>query len=395
MKKGAYLKTCGMILVFSLGIASITSARTITVDDDLPADFNNIQAAINDANDGDTVLVADGTYTGTGNRDIDFLGKAITLRSENGPQNCIINCQGSGRGFYFHSGEDANSVLDGFTIINGYKANGGGIRCTGSSPHITNCVITDNVAPWVPGFPGSFATSGGGILTEVCSPIIDNCIISNNIATDRGGGIKCYTGGDPRYSPTLRNCIITGNTAHIGGALYRCRGPITNCTICYNSASLRGGGVYDCGGLITNCIIWSNGDDLYLSSATYSCIEDFDSGTGNIHSDPCFADLNNDDYHLKSQAGRWEPNNQTWVKDEVTSPCIDGGDPGSPIGDEPFPNGGIINMGAYGGTTEASKSYFGRPPCEIIIAGDVNGDCIVNYLDFRLMALNWLRDERL
>jgi alpha-tubulin suppressor-like RCC1 family protein len=59
---------------------------------------------------------------------------------------------------------------------------------------------------------------------------------------------------------------------------------------------------------------------------------------------------------LKSQAGRWDPNSQTWVRDDVTSPCIDAGDPNSPIGYEPFPNGGIVNMGAYGGTTEASKS---------------------------------------
>ena len=109
--------------------------------------------------------------------------------------------------------------------------------------------------------------------------------------------------------------------------------------------------------------------------------------------DDFFGDSSNDDYHLKSQAGRWDPNSQIWIQDGVTSSCIDAGDPMSPIGFEPFPNGGIINMGAYGGTTEASKSYFGRPVCEIIVAGDVNGDCIVNYLDFRLMALNWLRDE--
>jgi len=70
-------------------------AKTITVDDDGPADFNNIQAAISDANDGDTVLVKDGRYTGTGNRDIDFRGKAITVRSENGPENCIIDCNGT------------------------------------------------------------------------------------------------------------------------------------------------------------------------------------------------------------------------------------------------------------------------------------------------------------
>ena len=79
--------------------------------------------------------------------------------------------------------------------------------------------------------------------------------------------------------------------------------------------------------------------------------------------------------------------------DEVTSPCIDAGDPMSLIGPEPFPNGGIINMGAYGGTVEASKSYFGEPPCETIVAGDINGDCEINFEDFRLMALHWCEDN--
>ena len=59
---------------------------------------------------------------------------------------------------------------------------------------------------------------------------------------------------------------------------------------------------------------------------------------------------------MKSQAGRWDPNGQTWVQDNVTSPCIDKGDPVSPVGDEPIPNGGIINMGAYGGTAQASMT---------------------------------------
>jgi len=74
----------------------------------------------------------------------------------------------------------------------------------------------------------------------------------------------------------------------------------------------------------------------------------------------------------------------------VTSPCIDAGDPMSPIDHEPFPNGGRINMGAYGGTAEASKSYFGQPVCEEIIAGDINGDCIIDFKDFALMTLHWL-----
>jgi hypothetical protein len=76
--------------------------------------------------------------------------------------------------------------------------------------------------------------------------------------------------------------------------------------------------------------------------------------------------------------------------DEVTSPCIDAGDVMSAIGLEAFPNGGIVNMGAYGGTVEASKSWFGGPPCEIIVAGDINGDCVVDFLDFGIMGLHWL-----
>jgi hypothetical protein len=115
-------------------------------------------------------------------------------------------------------------------------------------------------------------------------------------------------------------------------------------------------------------------------------------GAGNIDADPLFAkpgywvdsdDPNravepghrnavwiDGDYHLKSEAGRWtlanwvesDPNSKNWVLDEVTSPCIDRGDPSSPVGDEPMPNGGIINMGAYGGTREASMSIGRLPP---------------------------------
>ena len=96
---------------------------------------------------------------------------------------------------------------------------------------------------------------------------------------------------------------------------------------------------------------------------------------------------------MRSQAGRWDPVSESWVQDDVTSPCIDAGDPNSPIGHEPFPNGGIINMGAYGGTAEASKSYFGEAPCGVIIAGDINGDCNIDIADFALMAAHWLEDN--
>jgi hypothetical protein len=79
-------------------------------------------------------------------------------------------------------------------------------------------------------------------------------------------------------------------------------------------------------------------------------------GMGNIDIDPEFVDPNSGDYHLKSQAGRWNPTDETWEIDDVISPCIDTGDPLSPVGAEPEPNGGRINMGAYGGAAEAGKS---------------------------------------
>ena len=152
-----------------------------------------------------------------------------------------------------------------------------------------------------------------------------------------------------------------------------------------------------------------------MALVSYSNIQGCWEGIGNIDNDPCFVDPGhwgheddlstvvepnnpkavwvNGDYHLKSQAGRYDPNAETWVKDDITSPCIDAGDMGSPIGHEPFPNGGIINMGAYGGTAEASKSYFGEPVCETIVAGDINGDCKVDFADFAIMALHWLVDN--
>jgi putative hemolysin len=183
--------------------------RIIYVDDDGPADFNNIQTAIDDTNDGDTIVAADGTYRGNGNRDIDFKGKAITVRSENGPENCIIDCGGSWedphRGFYFHSGEEANSVLEGLTITNGYiewpEPYGGGIRCDPNcSPMIKNNVIVQNYAEY-----------GGGIFCAQSPTITNNRFVGNH-AWIYGGGIYCDAGS----SATITSNMIAGNSRALG-----------------------------------------------------------------------------------------------------------------------------------------------------------------------------------
>jgi len=181
-----------VVCTLILAPCPIGSARTIRVANDDSADYMMIQAAIDASVDGDTVLVTPGTYAGNGNRDIEFRGKAITVRSEDGPQTCIL--------------------------AKNRARMAGGLAADNSPVRVVRCAMSDNVA----------------------------------------------------------------------------------------------------------------------------------------------------------HAGRWDPN--------------------SPIGYEPFPNGGVVNMGAYGGTAEASKSYFGGPLCKTIIAGNINGDGKVDWRDLEILSRHWLRD---
>jgi hypothetical protein len=417
----------------------------------VPLHYPTIQAAINAAFNGETVIVADGTYTGDGNRDIDLLGKAITVKSANGPQNCIINCQNSGRGFYFHNGEDPNSVLDGLTITNGnvYYGYGGGIYIDSSSPTIQNCIISGNRVLWT-SYGGGIClrnslslidnciisynlaegdymedewSSGGGIGLINSDVTIRNCVIAGNLVIDGSGGGVCGYRSGYYSSPAITNCMIIGNTCYsgglaFGGGLDACNGPIDNCTIANNwvndwDLEGFGGGLDSCYGTITNCIIWDNvageaGEQIFESSTpTYSCIKDWTGGgTGNISANPYFANPNNADYHLKSQSGRWDPNTESWIIDPNTSPCIDMGDPNSDYSVEPWPHGHRVNMGAYGNTPEASRGgtniddvrLMGADWLQADSVTDMipypNGDGIVDLRDYAFLALHWLWAEQ-
>ena len=367
----------------------------------VPSEYDTIQSAIDDANNGYVIIVEDGVYSGPGNRDIDFLGKAITVRSRDpdDPEivaKTIIDCEGTEasphRGFCFHSEEGQGSQLAGLTIMNGYESTGGAIYSSGSSPTVRQCVIVGNTA-----------TDGGGIHIVGGSQgvLVENCIIVNNQAVrGRGGGI--YLSCPPKRRDSL-------NTR------------INNCTIAGNRASYSGGGVYVGSGFVEleNSIIWHNRAEWDLNlclhvvydarnppfcTVSYCNIEGGPDGvkadycmawdTGAIDIQPLFVDpgywdtnttphdVNDDfwvigigDYHLKSQGWRWDDIERQWVTDDVTSPCIDAGDPGAAIGQELVtapgdPNGPWnenirINMGAYGGTAEASLAAAGfRPPIQ-------------------------------
>ncbi len=297
------MKSYVLILCVSVCLPVCCSGTVIHV----PGDQPTIQAGIDAAVDGDTVLVADGTYTGDGNRDIEIHHKGITLVSENGPAGCIIDCDGSSsdnhRGFSFNSmnENDKDSILQGFTIINGFMTwASGGILCNSAATIILDCVISNN-----------FGTDGGGINFTGKSPILQNCLIVNNIATSAGGGIFCQ-----HASPAISNCTITGN-----------------------SCPSHGGGVYcrmDSSIEIINSILWENssvnGNEIAMASHSSVNIDHCDVkggspdvwmeadctliwGDGNINSDPSFvSSIGGNCYLSQIDAGQ-----------QITSLCVDSG----------------------------------------------------------------------
>jgi hypothetical protein len=222
-------------------IALTFTGKVIYVDDDGPADFNTIQAAIDDSSDGDIIIVAEGRYF----ENINFNGRNITLTSTD-PCNpdvvaaTIIDGNQNGSVVTFNRGEDANCVLNGFTITNGNAEHGGGMLNFESSPTITNCIFSNNSAD----FGGGMYNEGSPWSESNSNPTLTDCAFIGNSA-ERGGGMYNMGG-----SPTLTNCIFTDNSAigerSRGAGMYsRESSPtLTNCTFSSNSAEQAGGGMF-------------------------------------------------------------------------------------------------------------------------------------------------------
>ena len=302
--------------------------------------YGYLQDAIDEAYPGDEIVVSPGIY----NENINLFGKNVTVRSMD-PSDLeivaatIIKGNRQDSVVTLATGEGTDCTLSGLTVLGGSA----GIYCYGSAPTISNCRITES--------------RGAGVkLRSGSHPIIVHCSITGNSGagidmwTDRTGRSVDYNHAD------ITHCIIAGNLHQgvLGGIP-----TITNCTIVENWLI----GISSVTPTIVNSIIYYNDSDgnavqMEGNSATmtYCNVQGGWPGEGNIDADPLFADPTSGDYHLMSESGRWDSNSQTWIIDNVTSPSIDAGDPSSPVDSEPFPNGGIINMGAYGGTTEAGKS---------------------------------------
>ena len=346
----------------------------------VPQQQTTIQAGIDAAADGDTVLVADGLYTGLGNVNLDFKGKSITVKSVSSAEKCIIDCQKANqtRGVVFKNRETKEAILGGFTIKNGnFKGgNGGGIYCFDASPTIVSCILMENVAE-----------AGAGIFCEDAFAIISNCLIINNQAKG-GGGIQSHHG-----SPTITGSQITGNSAETGGGLFFTQSSVvvTNTVISGNRAdygggilcwsdsllflhsstidgniAMYGGGIFcsDSDSMLVNSILYQNSErvdntlqQIYFGKSSQPSAADisycliqggktgvvFDEtvtlkwGQGNIDANPMFVDPTIGDYRLQDQ-----------------SPCIGSGivDDSMPTvdiegHDRPSPNDSKPDLGAY------------------------------------------------
>jgi hypothetical protein len=295
-----------------------------------------IQAAIDGAGNGDTVLVSNGLYA-TGGRVVYgamtnrvALTNGITVRSLNGPAVTIIAGQGPpGDGAVRCAYIASNSLLAGFTLTGGAtrvsgdaarEQSGGGVRCDPFGA-VSNCWITGNAASY-----------GGGFSAISTNSRMWTCRVIGNAATVTGGGVS---------HGRLANCLIAGNSATYGGGFLA--GPnggrLDNCTLVGNTASVDSGGA--AAGPLYNCIVVDNsapsGPNYYPTgvSFTRSCTTPPPGGTGNITNDPQFVDAPAGNFRLRA-----------------TSPCIDLGDPAfapasADLDGQPRIVHDVVDMGAY------------------------------------------------
>ena len=399
--------------------------------DDEPGFVNCIENSYNvvRAINADATTVFDGfTVTGGyGGYFQDYVGAGIYCKFDN-PM--ITNCTftsnyawegGGGMGNWESSPTVTNCT---FTSSSTW-GDGGGMCNWYSSPTVTNCTFSGNSALGELG-------NGGGMCNWYSSPTVTNCIFSGNSASGEfGGGGGMATGG-AEDNPIITNCRFIANTAfgEHGGGMFIGNSTVTNCIFIRNSAADDGGGIYSYGdtilinctfsgneaerygggtynrssnSILINWILWGDTpDEIYVDSGipivTYSDVQGGWPGYGNIDVDPCFVDPDANDFHLKSAGWRWDKHwthGTYWKGDTATSRCIDAGNPGSLLGgelliipDDPDQIEGEnlrINMGAFGGTAEASM-----PPYDWALLGDLTNDGIIDYADLAGQAADWM-----
>jgi parallel beta-helix repeat protein len=249
--------------------------------------YLSIQDAINEASNGDEIVVYPGTYY----ESLDFHGLSVAIRGAE-PNNwdtvaaTVIDGSGATSGLNFHHGETSSASLTGVTI----EGSNNGIVCLNTSPTISKCIVKNNTTRGIWGFHGSPTLTNNKVFNNgnynICLQSTANPVVRNNEIYDAKYGIWLIA---PRGVAAISNNTIVRHAKR--------------------GISKTGGGPVP---KITNCIVWDCKDDLYGCSASYSCIEDGDSGAGNIHLPPCFVDADNNDFHINIR----------------NSPCVDSVNPG-------------------------------------------------------------------
>lgn len=297
-------------------LATPALAATYEIRPDGSGDFATIQDGVNVAITGDVFELTDGTFTGAGNRDVDYLGKAITIRSQSGdPGACVVDCETLGRGFVFQTFETSASILEGVGITNGVVSGGpdegAGIRCEDAAPTISGCHVWNNIGNGihVTGFDAVTVTvedcviegnTGAGIQIQTSArgvisgctidtngdtgitifngaeASISDCMIRGNESGTSGGGISALQNANF----DLTGSVVTGNlSATLGGGAYVSEGnfEFTSSTFSGNRAS-RGGGIYvdeDAAANLSRTIVWGNcaddaGDEIHARDLIFA-----------------------------------------------------------------------------------------------------------------------------
>jgi predicted outer membrane repeat protein len=304
-------------LALALLLAPAVSTADIIYVDVAGGDHETLQEGFAAADTGDTILVAPGVYSGPLNRDIEPYGKNVKFISEAGPEQTIIDCEGIDLAFFYNNGEDSTSVVDGFTIQNGFRnSRGGAIPIYSASPIIKNCIFKD-----------CSASTGGAISIRYleAQPKILNCVFLNNYAGANGGAIYLLT----QATLTAKNCVFAGNeTAGYGHAMHITGGThvsFANCTFYGNTGVANTPGIVhsSTAGQYTNCVFSFGGDRDPISCGgspqptITHCISfghtSSDSLCGNHYDnmfvDPLFCNVFDDNFELCSNSPSLAANN--------------------------------------------------------------------------------------
>jgi len=255
----------------ALGVVTLLSGvavgTTVRVDVSGGGDFETLAEGIAAASSGDTVLVAGGLYQGPLNRDLDFNGRNIILRSESGSVATIIDCEHQSRAFTFNSNESYLAVVEGFTITNGYAAHdtlnpvnayGGAVHCYATNPTFRDVAFVGNTADGDGGalnckfssstmslsdcsFTSNTAGHGGAINSDGTRILLWDCSFTGNLATSWGGAILLDDD-----SSGMTRCVFTDNEGSMGGAVHfrsDHQHSLTDCSFIRNTAVHHGGAV--------------------------------------------------------------------------------------------------------------------------------------------------------